>query len=64
MKREIRDKRANLLKKAKGLRDLQFDEENERTDQTTKEQDDVYKRYKFYDNIIKTNDKMKKGNIK
>lgn len=64
MKREIRDKRANLLKKAKGLRDLQFDEENERSGQTVKEQDDVYKRYKFYDNIIKTNDKMKKGNIK
>lgn len=64
MKREIRDKRANLLKKAKGLRELQFDEENERTDKTSKEQNDVYKRYKFYDNIIKTNDKMKKGNIK
>lgn len=64
MKREIRDKRANLLKKAKGLRELQFDEENERIDKTSKEQNDVYKRYKFYDNIIKTNDKMKKGNIK
>lgn len=64
MKREIRDKRANLLKKAKGLRELQFDEENERTEKTSKEQNDVYKRYKFYDNIIKTNDKMKKGNIK
>lgn len=64
MKREIRDKRANLLKKAKGLRELQFDEENERAEKTHKEQDDAYKRYKFYDNIIKTNDKMKKGNIK
>ena len=60
MKREIREKRSNLLKKARGLRDLQFAEENERGDKITKEQDAMYKKYKFYDNLIKIEEKMRK----
>ena len=60
MKREIREKRSNLLKKTRGLRDLQFAEENERGDKITREQDAMYKKYKFYDNLIKIEEKMRK----
>lgn len=60
MKREIREKRSNLLKKARGLRNLQFAEENERGDKITREENTIYKKYKFYDNLIKIEEKMRK----
>lgn len=64
MKREIRDKRTKLFKNAKGLRELQFDAENERGIATHKEENDAWKRYKFYDNMIKIDEKMRKEKVK
>lgn len=61
MKREIRDKRDKLRKSSMRLRELTLDcdLEMEETLQLRKKQDEQYKKYEFYDNLIKANDKIK-----
>lgn len=63
MKREIRDKRNEYREKSVGLRSaahswasyIKFD----RSKKIQEEQNDCFKKYKFYDGIIKAADKVK-----
>lgn len=60
MKREIRDKRTELYFKSIRLQSCMFDSSTvKKTQELKKEQDDVYNRWKFYDGILKANDKIK-----
>ena len=61
MKREVRDKRNKLRKSSMKLRELTLDcgFGIEKTLQLRKKQDEQYKKYEFYDNLIKANDKIK-----
>lgn len=64
MKREIRDKRNKLRKSSMKLRELTLDcgFEIEKTLELRKKQDDQYKRYEFYDEFIKANEKVRRNN--
>lgn len=53
MKREIRDKRHNLQRQWGGLRELALDANRKDGTKLRKEEDKVYKKWLFYDNIIK-----------
>lgn len=60
MKREIRDKRNELLNKSSALRTAHFDAECKDTDRVIKEQNKLYKKWNFYDKFIKASEKVKK----
>ena len=53
MKREIRDRRKALLKESVRLKSFRFDDDISNREEIDKQQDDLYKRFKFYDGIIK-----------
>lgn len=53
MKREIRDKRHNLQRQWGVLRGLALDANRKDGTKLRKEEDKVYKKWLFYDNIIK-----------
>lgn len=61
MKREIREKRDKLRKSSMKLRELTLDCDfrTEKTLQLRKIQDEQYKKYEFYDNFIKANERIK-----
>ena len=61
MKKEIRIKRNELRKSSMRLRELTLDCDfrTEKTLQLRKKQDEQYKRYEFYDNFIKANERIK-----
>lgn len=63
MKREIRDKRNELREMSKRLRELAWecDYEEEKNFKLREKQNEEYKRFVFYDNIIKANEKVKRG---
>lgn len=61
MNRAILDKKYELYKKSKSLRETTLDiEDKEKVLELRKKQDDMYKRFQFYSNIIKANDKIKR----
>ena len=59
--RDIYLKRNELCKKSIELRTAKFDPliKDKRTDELIKAQDKIYKKYKFYDDYIKTINKEK-----
>ena len=58
MKREIRDKRNELLIKAKVLKDMSFEKNTyEKSRAIQDKQDEVYKKWEFYNNFIKAVEK-------
>ena len=59
MKREILDKKDSLYRKSVKLRSLALDCKSVKAKEILKVQDAVYKRWKFYSNILKANDKIK-----
>ena len=61
MKREIRDKRYELLLKSKELKSKNFDPQCENTDKVMEEQKSIYKKWNFYDKLIKAGEKVKKN---
>ena len=63
MKKEIRIKRNELKSNSIRLRELSWEQDlpNDASFKLRKKQDDEYKRYIFYDNFIKANDKVKRG---
>lgn len=56
MKKEIRDKRNELRVRSKMLQELAFDESKKQEIRETQKQ--VYKRWQFYDKMIKTTEKI------
>jgi hypothetical protein len=60
VKREILDKRNELYEKSLKLRGLAKDCNSKRSIDLMKKQDELYKRWKFYSNILKANDKIKR----
>lgn len=58
MKKEIRDKRKKLLKESLRLRDLANETPGEKGFEIRDNQNDVYHKWKFYDGIIKADDKI------
>ena len=61
MKREVRDKRHEYLLKSKALRIQKFDPKCEDNDAIINEQKILYKKWSFYDNIIKAEERIKKN---
>jgi hypothetical protein len=53
VKRSVREKRFKLLNESKLLQEALFDTEPDKMKEAKKKQDDVYKKWKFYNNIIK-----------
>lgn len=62
MRREIREKRHKLYQDSVRLRDCSNEGKGEHTFKIREKQDEVYKKWKFYDEIIKANDKINKNN--
>lgn len=56
MKKEIREKRNELYQTSLRMRDIANDTKGEKGIEIRKKQDDVYKKWKFYHNIIKKMD--------
>ena len=63
MKKEIREKRHDLYRKSLKLRDLSNSFDGEKSYEIRKKQDEIYNKWKFYNNIIKADDKINKQNI-
>lgn len=64
MKREIRDKRHKLLLRSRELKDAKFNEKLQKGNEVSrliKDQEEVYKKWAFYDGIIKADEKVRKG---
>ena len=61
--RDLYIKRNELCKKSCDMRTAKWDLDikPELVDDLVKEQDKVYKRYKFYDNYLKEREKLKNG---
>lgn len=61
MKREIRDKRNELREESKRLKELAWncDFKEVKNFKIREKQDDRFKRFKFYDGMIKANEKVK-----
>lgn len=57
MNKDIRKKRYELLIKSKNLRELSTMQKYEKGKKLRDKQDEIYKKYKFYDNIIKSMEK-------
>lgn len=57
MNKDIRKKRYELLIKSKNLRELSTMQKYEKRKKLRDKQDEIYKKYKFYDNIIKSMEK-------
>jgi Na+-transporting NADH:ubiquinone oxidoreductase subunit NqrF len=64
MKREIRDRRNELRETSVRLRKLAWecDYTEERNFKIREKQHEQYKRFNFYDGIIKANEKITRGN--
>ena len=61
MKREIRDKRNELLNRSSGLRTAPFDKKCKDTDRVREEQRKIYKKWNFYDKLIKASERVEKN---
>ena len=64
MSREIRDKRHLLMLKSKALRNAKFDEKIKDENKVTKlikDQEEVYKKWMFFDGYIKADEKVRRG---
>lgn len=64
MKREIRDKRHKLLLRSKALKEAKFNEKLQKGDEVSKlikDQEEVYKKWAFFDGIIKADEKVRRG---
>lgn len=63
MKKEIRIKRNELKSNSIRLRELSWEQDlsSDANFKLRKKQDDEYKKFIFYDNFIKANDKVKRG---
>lgn len=61
MKREIRNERNKLRERSILLRDVLKDDKTNKnkTNQIYEEQNKIYQKYKFYDNFIKAQEKIK-----
>ncbi len=61
MKKEIREKRNELRETSKKLRELTWEKNLtwEESHKLREKQEEQYKRFRFYDNIIKANEKVK-----
>lgn len=55
----LRKKRFELARKSKEVNELCFEEKNKNTNKTKEIQNEIYKKYKFYDNFIKAKEKVK-----
>ena len=62
MKREILDKKNKLYKESTKLRLLALETDKPKGKELRKRQDEVFKRWKFYSEILKANDKIKRDN--
>ena len=64
MKIEIRDKRDELRQTSKQLKELAWKQDFQSIEnfKLREKQDDCYKRFKFYDYMIKANDKVRSNN--
>lgn len=61
MKKEIRDKRFKLLKEGKKLQELSLNDcDFDNAIRIKEQQQEVYDKFKFYDEFIKANDKLKR----
>lgn len=60
MKREIREKRRNLLITSRELRRIAFDAD-EKGFELRRKQNEIYNKWLFYDNLIKTCEKKKES---
>lgn len=60
MKRSVRDTRENLRKESIKLRNLANETPGEKGIKIRDNQNDIYHKWKFYDSIIKANDKINK----
>lgn len=59
MKKEIRTKRKELLIKSKNLQSVSFEKSTyEKSKAIRNKQDEVYKKWLFYDNFIKASEKV------
>ena len=63
--RDLYIKRNELCKKSCDMRDAKWDLDikPDLVDELVKEQDKVYKRFKFYDNYLKEREKLKNGKV-
>ena len=63
--RDLYIKRNELCKKSCDMRTAKgdLDIKPELVDELVKEQDKVYKRFKFYDNFLKEREKLKNGKV-
>ena len=64
MKREIRDVRDKLRVKSKALKGAKFEKTIKKkgtVERLIKEQDEIYKKFDFYNNFIKASEKVNKG---
>ena len=59
--KSVRDERFKLMRESKKLQDIKFDEKvsPEKAKKIVENQDKKYKKYKFYDNLIKEFEKQK-----
>ena len=61
MKREIRDKRNEYMLKSKALRSKYLDSKCKDTDKVMQEQKEIYKKWDFYNNIIRAEERINKN---
>ena len=59
MESEIRKTRDNLLKQSKNLREMSSRIEGEKGFKIREKQDEIYKKWNFFDTLLKTEDKRK-----
>lgn len=52
--KSVRVKREELRKKSVLLKGMSFDEKNDKTDEIRYKQNEIYKQWEFYNNIIKS----------
>lgn len=59
--KSVRDERFKLMRESKKLQDIKFDDDlkDEKVKEIQKLQDEKYKKFKFYDDIIKEIEKQK-----
>lgn len=55
----LRKKRFELQRRSKETQELCFDDKNKNSNKTKEVQNQIYKKFKFYDNFIKAKEKIK-----
>lgn len=56
--KSVRVKREELRNKSVLLKGIALDEKNDKTDEIRYKQDEIYKKWDFYDNLIKSIEKV------